>query len=96
MTLKIDDIQDASWDARLELEPEKQKELLEEARMLFDKLNSAIDPALENVPPTYFPTAKTTKLREDLVHPSMPVNEALVNAHDADSQCFHVPRIIEE
>ena len=40
--------------------------------------------------------AQTNVLREDRTRPSLPVEQAMLNAPDSESGYFRVPRIIEE
>jgi aspartyl-tRNA(Asn)/glutamyl-tRNA(Gln) amidotransferase subunit C len=46
--------------------------------------------------PTATVLEHTNVLREDLVKPSLPVEQALMNAPDSDGGYFRVPSILEE
>jgi len=48
-----------------------------------------------DVPPTASPIPRANVLREDVVEPSLPVDEALRNAPERDGDRFRVPRIAE-
>ncbi|PKM83481.1 MAG: Asp-tRNA(Asn)/Glu-tRNA(Gln) amidotransferase GatCAB subunit C [Firmicutes bacterium HGW-Firmicutes-13] len=96
MTISLQEIKDAAWDARLELNPREEETLLKEARQLFEKAKLFIDSITEEIPPTFYPVSISTIMREDKEQPSLPIKTALSNAPDADDYCFHVPRIIEE
>ncbi len=48
------------------------------------------------IEPTATVLEQTNVLREDLAKPSLPVEQALLNAPDSDGQYFRVPRILEE
>lgn len=48
------------------------------------------------VEPTATVLEQTNVLREDRAQPSLPVEQALLNAPDSDGEYFRVPRIIEE
>ncbi|UNC91490.1 Asp-tRNA(Asn)/Glu-tRNA(Gln) amidotransferase subunit GatC [Candidatus Contubernalis alkaliaceticus] len=96
MSISAQEIKDAAWDARLELDSQEESELLKEAQQLFEDLVSFIDPTFENISQTFYPISSKAVMREDEVELSLPVNTALANAPDADDFCHHVPRIIEE
>ncbi|HET7059302.1 MAG TPA: Asp-tRNA(Asn)/Glu-tRNA(Gln) amidotransferase subunit GatC [Nitrospiraceae bacterium] len=48
------------------------------------------------VEPTATVLDQTNILREDLARPSLPVEQAVLNAPDSDGGYFRVPRILEE
>jgi aspartyl-tRNA(Asn)/glutamyl-tRNA(Gln) amidotransferase subunit C len=48
------------------------------------------------VEPTATVLAQTNVLREDRARPSLPVEQAVMNAPDSDGGYFRVPRILEE
>ena len=95
MSVSLEEIKKAAWDARLELTSREADILLEEITQIFDKAASFKNNT-EGVSPTFYPLSITTVMREDKIQPSLPVSTALSNAEDADDYCFHVPRIIEE
>ncbi len=95
MTVSLEEIKKAAWDARLELTSREEEVLLEEVTQLFEKAATFIKNA-EGIDPTFYPVSITSVMREDKIQPSLPVSKALSNAPDADDFCFHVPRIIEE
>ena len=49
-----------------------------------------------DIPPTSHSVPLTNVLRDDLVTPSLPVDEVLAGAPDADQGRFRVPRILDE
>ena len=49
-----------------------------------------------HVPPTSHSIKMENVFREDVVAPSLPVEEALANAPDSRDGCFRVPKIIQE
>ncbi|MEW6681684.1 MAG: Asp-tRNA(Asn)/Glu-tRNA(Gln) amidotransferase subunit GatC [Nitrospirota bacterium] len=75
----------------------------EEEKVLFGRQLSSILTYVEtlnrvdtsDVEPTSHVIPMQNVLREDEVKPSLARDEALVNAPDADSGCFRVPKIIE-
>src|SRR6476646_6317694 len=48
------------------------------------------------IEPTATVLERTNVLREDWAQPSLPVEQAVMNAPDSDGQYFRVPRILEE
>lgn len=52
--------------------------------------------AADDIPPTSHAVPLTNVLREDVVMPGLPVEEALAGAPDAAEGRFRVPRILEE
>ncbi|WP_447984278.1 Asp-tRNA(Asn)/Glu-tRNA(Gln) amidotransferase subunit GatC [Nitrospira sp. Nam74] len=48
------------------------------------------------IEPTATVLEQTNVLREDRAQPSLPVEQALMNAPDSDGGYFRVPRILEE
>jgi aspartyl-tRNA(Asn)/glutamyl-tRNA(Gln) amidotransferase subunit C len=48
------------------------------------------------IEPTATVLEQTNVLREDQARPSLPVEQALLNAPDSDGGFFRVPRILEE
>lgn len=96
MIISQQEIKDAAWDARLELNSREEEILLREARQLIEKAKLFLDFITEEISPAFYPVSNPNILREDEEQPSLPVKTALSNAPDADDYCFHVPRIIEE
>ncbi|HYN93675.1 MAG TPA: Asp-tRNA(Asn)/Glu-tRNA(Gln) amidotransferase subunit GatC [Pilimelia sp.] len=52
--------------------------------------------AAADIPPTSHSVPLTNVLREDVVRPSLPRDEALAGAPDAEDARFRVPRILDE
>lgn len=68
-----------------------------------DVLNSILDYFAKlneldttNVSPTSHSIEMCNVFREDVPLPSLPVEEAIANAPDAEDNCFRVPKIIQE
>lgn len=79
-------------------------EIAEDEKDAFSKQLSSILTYIEElkswdttgVEPTSTVLEQTNVLREDRAQPSLPVEQALLNAPDSDGEYFRVPRIIEE
>jgi len=81
--------------ARLRLSPEEAEKFtsqLDQILVYFEKLNQ-LDTS--NIEPTSHPIPMVNAFREDVVKPSIDVEEALVNAPDKEGNFFKVPKIIE-
>ncbi len=90
------DVRHAALLSRLHLTEE---EITDYTRVLnsileyFAKLNQ-LDTS--QVPPTSHSIKMQNVFREDETMPSLPVEEALANAPESESDCFKVPKIIQE
>jgi len=81
--------------ARLRLSPEEAEKFtsqLDQILVYFEKLNRLDTSQVE---PTSHPIPMVNAFREDLVKPSIDVEEALANAPDKEGNFFKVPKIIE-
>jgi len=81
--------------ARLRLsedEAEKFTAQMDQILSYFEKLNEL---NTEGIEPTSHSVPMVNAFREDLVKPSLPVDDALVNAPDKEGNFFKVPKIIE-
>lgn len=92
----IEEIKNASWDARVKLTQQEEKELQEQLQNFF-KLADAIQKIdLSEVDASYDALNGQNTLRKDIMEPSLPLESSLENAPEADNNSFHVPKIIEE
>ena len=81
--------------ARLRLSPEEAEKFtsqLDQILVYFEKLNRLDTSQVE---PTSHPIPMVNAFREDLVKPSIDVEEALANAPDKEGNFLKVPKIIE-
>ena len=67
----------------------------EQLGLILDHAAKVGEVAAEDVPPTASAIARANVFREDVVEPSLPVDEALRNAPERDGDRFRVPRIVE-
>lgn len=82
--------------ARLDLSEDERERMQKELTVILghaDKIQ-ALD--LDGVPPTSHALPLVNVLRPDEVRPSLPPEEALANAPEAEDGRFRVPRIIED
>jgi aspartyl-tRNA(Asn)/glutamyl-tRNA(Gln) amidotransferase subunit C len=97
MSLSLDEVRRIAVLARLKLSPEEEQvfqgqlsAILEYVEQLKELDVSGVEPmthalAAGDLPP----------LRDDVVRPSLPPEDALANAPAREGTCFKVPRIIE-
>lgn len=95
MNISREEFMQASWDARLELTPEEVEELEKQVKDILEQAAFLQSSALDDAEATFFPLAQKNTVREDLVAPSLPLETALSNAPEAESQFIQVPKIVE-
>ncbi len=90
-----EDIKKAALDARINLAPVEETSLENQLKDLLKQAAFLREQELDMVEPTFFPHNQQNTLREDNVLPSMPLDNALENAPEADDTFFLVPKIVE-
>lgn len=96
MKASQEELKSAAWDARIELTATETRELLQEVQNFFNLTRQMQKIDSKETPATYYGSERQNILREDIVHPSLPLKVSLANAPETDGFCFLVPRIIEE
>lgn len=81
--------------ARLELTDEEKARLREQLGAILEHAAKVGEVAAEDVPPTAYAIPRSNVFRPDELAPSLPVEEVLVNAPEAEADRFKVPRIVE-
>jgi aspartyl-tRNA(Asn)/glutamyl-tRNA(Gln) amidotransferase subunit C len=81
--------------ARLELSDEEKATLREQLGMILEHAAKVGEVAVEDVPPTAYAIARSNVFRPDELAPSLPVQEVLANAPEAEADRFKVPRVVE-
>jgi aspartyl-tRNA(Asn)/glutamyl-tRNA(Gln) amidotransferase subunit C len=89
------DIEHVARLARLRLSEEESQRLREELGVILDAAGMVGEVATEDVPPTAYAVPRANVLRDDVIEPSLPAEEALANAPEREDERFRVPRIIE-
>jgi aspartyl-tRNA(Asn)/glutamyl-tRNA(Gln) amidotransferase subunit C len=95
MSLTIQDVQKVARLARLELSLAEMEQTTKQLGAILEyaeKLN-VLD--ITNVEPTAHVLPIQNVLREDVLKPSLPREQALANAPDPAKGCFRVPKILE-
>ena len=97
MSLSLDEVRRIAVLARLKLSPEEEQifqgqlsAILEYVEQLKELDVSGVEPMTHALA-----TGDLPPLRDDVVRPSLPPEDALANAPAREGTCFKVPRIIE-
>ncbi|MEW6136664.1 MAG: Asp-tRNA(Asn)/Glu-tRNA(Gln) amidotransferase subunit GatC [Thermodesulfobacteriota bacterium] len=80
---------------RLRLEPEEKEKYLGQLDDILKYMEMLSEVDTEGVEPMAGPVELYTPLREDVVQPSLPPEDALANAPARSGTSFKVPKIIE-
>jgi aspartyl-tRNA(Asn)/glutamyl-tRNA(Gln) amidotransferase subunit C len=89
------DIEHVAKLARLQLSKRERAELATQLGQILEHAARVGEVAADDVVPTASPIPRANVLRDDVVEPSLPVDEALRNAPERDGDRFRVPRIAE-
>jgi aspartyl-tRNA(Asn)/glutamyl-tRNA(Gln) amidotransferase subunit C len=89
------DIEHVATLARLALTDGEKTQLAAQLGQILEHAARVGEVAAADVPPTATPIPRANVYRDDVVEPSLPVDEALRNAPDRDGDRFRVPRIAE-
>lgn len=82
--------------ARLDLTEDERERMQAELTQILGHAERIQELDLDGVPPTSHSLPLSNVLRPDVVTPSLPIEEALANAPEAEDGRFRVPRIIED
>lgn len=96
MALSVDEVARLGRLARIDLTEEELAELAPQLDVILESVSRVSEVATADVPPTSHPLPMTNVFREDVVRPSLPVEEALKMAPAAEDGRFRVPRILAE
>ena len=89
------DIEHVARLARLELTADEMTQLREQLGAILEHAAKVGEVAAEDVPPTAYAIPRSNVFRPDELVPSLPVEEVLANAPEAEADRFKVPRIVE-
>jgi aspartyl-tRNA(Asn)/glutamyl-tRNA(Gln) amidotransferase subunit C len=82
--------------ARIDLSPAEIASLTADLGQIVDSVAKVIEVATPDIPATSHPMPLTNVFRDDVVVPSLSVEQALSGAPDHDGDKFRVPAILEE
>ena len=89
------DIEHVAKLARIQLTDDEKAQLGSQLGQILEHAARVGEVAADDVVPTASPIPRANVYRDDVVEPSLPVDEALRNAPDRDGDRFRVPRIAE-
>jgi aspartyl-tRNA(Asn)/glutamyl-tRNA(Gln) amidotransferase subunit C len=89
------DIEHVARLARLDLTDEEKARLREQLGAILEHAAKVGEVAAEDVPPTAYAIPRSNVFRPDELAPSLPTEEVLANAPEAEADRFKVPRIVE-
>lgn len=81
--------------ARVALTDQEKVILKEQLGVILDHAAKVGEVAAEDVPPTAYAIPRANVLRDDVLEPCLPVDEALRNVPDREGDYVRVPRITE-
>lgn len=81
--------------ARLEFDDEAVERLADELGAVLNYAETLNKLDTSAVKPTEHILPVQNVFREDVVKPSLPIDEVLANAPEAEAGCFKVPRVLE-
>ena len=95
-TFTPDDLARVAQLARVALRPDEQQLFAQQLARVLAYAEQVQDVDTAGVPPTSHPTGASSPFRDDAVRPSLPRDEALAQASDADTSAglFKVPRVL--
>lgn len=96
MAITIQDVEHIAKLARLRLTEEEKLRFQKELGKIIEYFDQLKKLNTEGVPPTTHVVPLENVLREDVVKPSLPVDEALANAPDRKENYFRVPKVVEK
>lgn len=94
MAISIEDVEHVARLARLALTDDEKEKLQRQLSDVLEHARVIGEVDTEDVPPTSHALPLVNVFREDVVGPSLPVEEATGNAPWAEGGAFKVPRII--
>jgi len=94
MPLSREQVEHVARLARLRLSPEETASLSQELTVIVDFIDQLRTVELPERSEKSKAEVASSRLREDVVKPSLATEQALANAPDADDQFFRVPRVI--
>ncbi len=89
------EVQHVAMLARLKLTPAEVADFASQLGRMLDYFQVLNEVDTEDVEPMSYAVEVRNVFREDVVQPSLPRAEALMNAPKTDGQCFLVPQILD-
>jgi len=96
VALTPDDVARLAGLARIDLTEEEKEDLAPQLGLILDSVAVVSQVASADVPPSSHALPLSNVFREDVVAPSMPVDDALAMSPKVEDNRFRVPRILQE
>ncbi len=94
MALSPEEVAELARLARIELTREELEHLAPQLDVILESVAHVADVAADDIPPTSHALPLTNVFREDVVVPSLPLEDVLAGAPASDLDRFRVPRIL--
>jgi aspartyl-tRNA(Asn)/glutamyl-tRNA(Gln) amidotransferase subunit C len=86
-------VREIAFLARLDLSQEETEMFVSQFKDILNYVSILNEVNTENVPPAYLSSANQTVIREDVIEESVPTNEFLANAPEAEDGYVVIPRV---
>ncbi|MCP5100220.1 MAG: Asp-tRNA(Asn)/Glu-tRNA(Gln) amidotransferase subunit GatC [Chloroflexi bacterium] len=96
MSLTLKDVEKIADLARLDLTDAEKAQYLEQLTAVLDYANVLNELDLTNVPPTAHAVAQQNVMREDIVQPSLPIEDVLHNAFKHAQNQFRIQAVLDD
>jgi len=96
MSLTLADVEKIANLARMELTEAEKAQYLEQLTAVLDYAERLNELEIDDVPPTAHAISRQNVMRDDVVTPSLPTEEALFNAPQQAQNQFVVQAILDE
>lgn len=96
MAIGLDEVRKVAQLARLQLSEEELAQMQEQLSRILDHIAMLQEVDVAAVPPTAQATDISNMLRPDAVRPSLPREDVLLNAPDAQDGMFRIPAVFED
>ena len=96
MKVTLQDVEQVAKLARLEVSPAEKEAFAKQLSQILTHVETLKQYDTGGIEPTATVLGQVNVFREDIVHPSLPVEKALANAPEREADGFAVPKIIEE
>lgn len=94
MALSLDDVAALGRLARIDLTQSELEHLAPQLDVILESVAHVSDVAADDIPPTSHALALINVFRDDVVRPSLPLDDVLDQAPAAEQDRFRVPRIL--
>jgi aspartyl-tRNA(Asn)/glutamyl-tRNA(Gln) amidotransferase subunit C len=96
MKVTLQDVEKVAKLARLEVSPAEKEAFARQLSQILTHMETLNQFDTSGIEPTATVLGQTNVFREDVVRPSLPVEQALANAPEREAGGFAVPKILEE